>query len=208
MKDLVVLCADKMIEGAVEGLLRRPAALGIRPIGCEIKVHPQRDPGCYHQAAAFLRPLRSSFEHALVMFDRDWDGAPTQDAGKLAHDVQDSLASDWGQNASAIVINPELEVWVWSDSPVVEEKLGWVGHGIRLRPWLESKGLWSTGDAKPTDPKAAVLAAVREVKIPWTSAVCKELASKVGVHRCTDTSFIALKSLLSDWFGVADTDNA
>ena len=200
MKDLVVLCADKLIEGTIEGLLGRPGALGIRAIAYEIKVHPQRDPGCYHQAAAFLKPLRLSFEHALVVFDKAWDGAPSQDATNLALKVQLALGGDWGGNAGVVAIDPELEAWVWSDSPHVESELGWASRNARLRPWLQGKGLWDVDDAKPADPKAAVLAAVREARIPWTSAVCKALASKVSVQRCSDDTFNGLRSLLAAWF--------
>ena len=200
MKDLIVLCADKKIEKTLEGLFGRTEALRIRTIGYEIKVHPQRDPGCYHQAAAFLKPLHSMFAHALVVFDREWEGSPSQDAKKLAQTVKSALFADWEERAGVVVIEPELEAWVWSDSPHVEEGLGWAKKGVRLRAWLESRGFWQQGQAKPSDPKAAVTAAVKEARIPWNSAVCKQLASKISVDRCTDDSFSKLRTLLSSWF--------
>jgi hypothetical protein len=72
MTDLVVLVADKDMEQVVATLLgRRARALGIREIGCDVFVHPRRDPGCRTEAVGFLRTFRASHDHALVLFDRD-----------------------------------------------------------------------------------------------------------------------------------------
>ena len=74
-RDLVLLVADKSIAQAITGLLQRIQALGVREIDYEIHVHQQRDPGCRLDAAAFLRPFASRFEHALVVFDCDGCGS-------------------------------------------------------------------------------------------------------------------------------------
>jgi len=42
---------------------------------------------------------------------------------------------------------------------------------------------------------------VREVRRPWAAAVCRGLASKVSVERCTDAAFQKFLALLKDWFG-------
>jgi len=201
MKDLIVLCADKKIENTIDGLLGRPAALSIRQISYDIKVHAGRDPGCFHHAHNFLRPLRLQYDHALVVFDRDWDGAPSQSADLLEETVNGKLRIDWGQKAGSVVISPELEAWVWSDSPHVESELGWPPRIGNLRRWLEGKGLWADGSDKPADPKKAVEAATREARLPWTAAVCKGLAGKVSVERCTDDAFHKLRAILNSWFG-------
>src|SRR6266542_2862642 len=113
MKDLVCLAADKNIEAAVRGLLARPEALDIRDVTYDVFVHPRRDPGCYHEAHVFLRAFRRDYAHALVVFDRAWEGAPAQEAALLEGAVRERLGTDdW---ADVVVIDPELEVWVWSD---------------------------------------------------------------------------------------------
>jgi hypothetical protein len=203
MKDLVVLCADKKIEASIAGLLHRPEALGIGRVEFEIKVHPQRDPGCFHQAAPFLRTLRPSFMHALVIFDRAWEGAQPQEAREMTSMVQQALEPDWGDSAGVVVIDPELEVWVWSDSPHVEDVLGWRGRGPALRAWLATNGLWGGDGPKPEDPKLAVERVVREARVRWTAAACRKLAETVSVDRCSDESFRRLRNLLSRWFGQA-----
>jgi len=201
MKDLIVLCADRKIENTLEGLLDRPASLRIRQISYDIKVHSGRDPGCFHHAHNFLKPLRLQYDHALVVFDRDWSGAPSQSAEALEKATNARLKADWKGKAASVVISPELEAWVWSDSPHVESELGWPSRLGNLRRWLETKGLWSAGSDKPADPKKAVEAATREARLPWTAAVCKSLAFKVSVERCSDGSFHKLLAILQNWFG-------
>lgn len=198
MKDLVCLVADRSIEAAVRGLLSRPEALGIRQVDHEIFVHPRRDPGCFHEADAFLGPLRGRYQHGLVVFDRAWDGAPIQDANELEHAVGRCLGSDgWG---GVVVIEPELEAWVWSDSPHVEESLGWGDRTPALRAWLRQRGLWPAGSPKPLDPKAALEQALAAVRAPRSSAIHGNLARRVSVERCSDESFARFRSLLGIWF--------
>ena len=69
-KPLIILMADKNTEFAIKELVRRPAALGIRPIDFDCFRHPRRDNGVFNEAHDFLRPFLQ-WEYALVMFDRD-----------------------------------------------------------------------------------------------------------------------------------------
>lgn len=198
MKDLVCLAADKNIEAAVSGLLTRPEALGIRDVTHDVVVHPRRDPGCYHEAHVFLRSFRGGYGHALVVFDRAWEGAPSQDAALLESSMRERLAADgW---ADVVVIEPELEVWVWSDSPHVDECLGWRGRNPDLRSWLRERALWPAGSIKPPDPKAAVEEALAAVRVPRSSSVYRNLARRVSVQRCSDPSFDRFRARLRDWF--------
>lgn len=198
MKDLLCLAADKNIEAALRGLLGRPAAIGLRAVSFEVQVHPRRDPGCFHEAHEFLRPFRESYRHALVVFDRDWEGVPAQAATALEDAVRARLGGDgW---ADVVVIDPELEVWVWSDSPHVDDCLGWRERNPNLRSWLAQRDLWPAGSAKPRDPKLAVEQALAAVKLPRSSAVYGNLAGRVSVERCTDASFTRLRARLHAWF--------
>ena len=199
--DLICLVADKNMEAAVSGLLTRPQALGIRPITEEILVHPRRDPGCFHQAAELLSGYRESADHALVILDHAWDGMPAASAADVEHLLAEKLQSagmaGW---AIPVVIEPELEAWVFSDSPQVATTLGWTGHRPGLRPALESRGLWEMEVSKPADPKAALEWALREVKKPRSSSIYRELAGRVSTMRCQDRSFLRLRNQLRDWF--------
>jgi hypothetical protein len=201
MKDLLCLVADRNIEAALRGLFGRPQALGIRALDFDIRVHPRRDPGCFREAHEFLRPFRDEYAHALVVFDRAWEGAAARDAGVLEAEVRKQFdAQGWKDWADVVVVEPELDAWVWSDSPHVEECLGWSGRNPRLRDWLRQENLWTPQRPKPDDPKIAVERALYEVRIPRSSAIYGNLASRVSVERCTDASFARFRDVLRRWF--------
>lgn len=198
MKDLVCLAADNNIEAVLGGLLARPQALGLRAIEADLPVHPHRDPGCFHTAHEFLRQFRGSYRHALVVFDAVWAGAPSRDALVLEEEVRRRLGDDgW---ADVVVVDPEIEAWVWSDSPHVEECLGWRDRKPDLRTWLCEQALWTAGQPKPADPKTAVERALQAAKVPRSSAIYRKLARSVSVERCTDGSFARLRKCLLEWF--------
>lgn len=198
--DLVVLVPDKDIEQTLEGLLARPASLGIRVIeGMTIIVHPQRDPGVYHTAHELLRPYIGEASHALIVFDRAWEGAPSNDPEVLAGEVETRCRATWGDVVRCVCIEPEIESWVWSDSPHVGTVLGWENRE-ELRDWLRERGIWPSGASKPTDPKAAFEAATRQKRIVPSSSIFGDLARKVALRRCQDRSFSLLLEILRGWF--------
>jgi hypothetical protein len=200
VKDLVVLAADVSIEATLRGLLGRPKAIGIRPLQFDSHAHPRRDPGCYREAHEFLAPLRDQYRHALVVFDRNGSGS-TEPPEVIEEQVRGLFdASGWNGRADVVVIDPELEVWVWSDSPKVDEALFWAGREPALRAWVRSRGLWPDGRPKPVDPKRAVQLALEEVRIPLSSSVFSRLAATVSFERCVDPAFGRLRERLRAWF--------
>lgn len=200
-KDLVVLVADKNMEFAVKGLLSRPRALGVCPITSDLFVHPHRDPGCLLDGHSFLRPLVNRYSYALVIFDREGCGRKRLSRDELEQRVEDRLSqSGWSDRAASIVLDPELEVWVWSDSPHVESVLGWSGRQPNLRAWLAERGFVEANDPKPNRPKEATQEALRLVRKHRSSALYFQLATKVSVNRCVDPSFCRFRAILRNWF--------
>lgn len=200
--DLVWLVADKNMEAAARGLLGRPAALAIRPLVCEIVVHPRRDPGCFHDARAILDGYRDRAEHALVMLDRAWEGAPAANAADVESQLEATLERGCGVEwAKAVVIDPELEAWVFAQSPHVDRALGWEARQPSLRQMLEQSGLWPQQEDKPSDPKRAVEHALRAVHKPRSSSIYRQLAETVTLQGCQDRAFRRLTTLLRAWFG-------
>lgn len=201
MIDLVCLVADKNIQASIEAILGRHEALGVRAIQFETIVHPHRGPGCFHRAAELLKGYRDRAGHAIVVLDRAWGGAPANTGVELEHQLESSLRSaglvDW---ACAVVIDPELEVWVFSNSPHVENLLGWQGESGRLRQALSDQSLWPAGLPKPPDPKAAVEWALWRARKPRSSSIYRELAGRVSFDGCQDRSFLRLRDLLFGWF--------
>ena len=129
-KDLIVLVADKDMEYALKGLLARPAALGIRSVNADILVHPQHDAACAQRGVPFLAGFSDQYEYGLLMFDHEGSGKEDIPALDLQKQINEEfLRSTWGTRARAIVLSPELESWVWSDSPTLTT---WQGGKIEI----------------------------------------------------------------------------
>lgn len=201
--DLVVLVADKNMEFAVKGILTRVEALGIREVTATFHVHPENDPGCLLRGHLFLKLFVHQAAHALVLLDREGSGQDSNTREILESGIEGRLStSGWDDRAAAIVIDPELERWAWSDSPHVDSVLGWDGRNPCLRSWLKEKAFLKEGQIKPIRPKEALEQALRSVKKPRSSSLYQQIAQKVSLQRCVDPSFIKLKTILQGWFPV------
>lgn len=199
--DLAVLVADSNTGAAVRGLLARQESLGIRVVEYELYVHPERDSGCFLRAHDFLRPMHRRCAHALVLFDCAGSGRERLSRDALEDEVATRLSqAGWGERAAVVVLDPELEVWVWSGSPEVDRCLGWHGRQPDLRSWLAGEGLWNPRQAKPDDPKLATERALRKARKPRSSAVYEQLARRVSLQGCTDAAFVRLVGILKAWF--------
>ena len=200
--DLVILVADKNMEHAFRGVLSRGPSLGLRDIAATLYEHPEHDPGCRRKCHDFLRPFSKQYAHAIVAFDLEGCGREQLSRDALQLEIAEQLSKNgWGDRAAAIVIEPELDVWVWSDSPHVAAILGWKDREPALRIWLEQERLLTPGHIKPTKPKEAMEKALRLVRKPRSSALYELLAKKVSLERCVDPAFLTLKALLQEWFG-------
>ena len=148
-----------------------------------------------------LRTYRGRAEHALIVLDYAWGGVPAASGTDLECWIEDKLGrEDMVHWAVPVVIEPELEAWVFSKSPHVDTVLGWADRSPDLRAALKKRDLWKPEDPKPADPKAAVEWALREVRRPRNSSIYRELARKVSTRACRDRAFLRLKKLLQGWF--------
>lgn len=201
MTDLVVLVADKNMYHAVSGVLGRPQALGIRRVSWDLFVHPRRDPGCLNEAHEFLHQFVGEYGHVLVMFDQEGCGRNQLPAEGLADEVKQRLElNGWSDRVEVVVFAPELEVWVWSNSPHVAACLGWAGRQPSLREWLATISYWPLDEPKPPRPKEAMEAALREVRKPRSSAIYLELAERVSLQGHAEPAFLRFTQALQRWF--------
>lgn len=204
--DLVVLVADKDMQQALMGLLQRHQSLGIRTLTFNVFSHPEHDPACARLGVEFLSNLSSQYDHGLLLFDHEGCGREEDAPEKLQQSLNDEFArTDWGGRAKAIVIAPELEAWIWSESPNVDMVAGWHGRSPRLREWLAAQGFLPEDKSKPPDPKRAFHAALREVGTARSASLYRQLAETVSLQTCQDRSFAELKSILKAWFPPAGT---
>lgn len=200
-KDLIVLVADKSMEEAVEGVLSRPPSLGIQSIRWDTFRHSEKDAGCRTHGVAFLEPHVRSYRYALLMFDREGCGDETTPVEHLEESLRRDLQCLWADRADVVVIEPELDIWVWSDSPRVDEIIGWPAGSPSLRSWLASKEFLVSGQRKPSRPKEALETVLRHLGKPRSSSLYGDLARRVSLRRCEDRAFQNFKRIMQRWFG-------
>ena len=202
--DVVVLVADRDLEETVGVLLQRTDDLDVGSFRFEVRRHPNRDNGCRTGAANFLRPFLRRYRRSLVLFDRDGCGSDLS-REEIQGDVETDLSRNgWADRAKAIVIDPELEAWVWGDVVRISGILGWGDDAAGLRRCLRSRSLWEPRGAKPSDPKKA-MRTVMECAPPGSrrkrsARIFHEIASSAAVDRCRDPAFNELRRTLRAWF--------
>jgi len=123
----------------------------------------------------------------------------------LERSVESEISRNgWRDRARAVVIDPELEEWVWSGSPVVAKALGWGDRDDGLRSWLRQRGLWKRGRTKPDDPKTAMIQALqgapRTTRRRRSARIFGDIAAGAPVEGRQDPAFRKLKATLLEWF--------
>ncbi|MBX6387507.1 MAG: hypothetical protein IRZ08_00665 [Frankia sp.] len=201
LRDVVFLVADGSMEQLLRGFFGRAGYH--RTLGCgrfdvdpaqDVIVAARRDPEVYGLAHELLRPYLSSHARAVVMLDNDWKGSPGTE--KIRADVGRRLAGLWDEYA-VIVIDPELEAWIWQENPHVATALGCPPE---FRGLLERAGHWPAGRAKPPNPKEALEYLRDRHQADRSKAVFRRLAARISVKGCIDPAFLQLRDTLRDWF--------
>lgn len=199
MKDLVILVPDKNVQFGIDGLLSRRESLNIKQFSYEIFIHPGRDPGVYNYAADFLRPFSNQYSYALVFLDREGSG-PVGSVDEISKKIKKEIERNgWQNRVEVVVFDPELEIWVWTESPHTAEALGWNSYP-ELKAWLIQQGLWKQDTSKPERPKEAVEISLKGKQIPRSSSIYLEIAQKVTLNKCQDLAFKKFRGILQEWF--------
>ncbi|MFO8057476.1 MAG: hypothetical protein R6V10_09285 [bacterium] len=141
------------------------------------------------------------YDYSLVMFDRDFDKKKDRSASGLETEVKERLEQNgWEGRCEAVVIDPELENWVWSGSACVGEILKWPGSTADLKSWLIDKGKWDPESTKPGDPKGAMGTAMKEKRVKKSSSLFKKIGERSSLKDCSDRAFLKFKKTLQLWF--------
>lgn len=202
MKDLFVLVADEDMRQTMMALLQRHESLHIRPIAFEVERHLKRDAGCRADASRLLRPRLDQYHKAIVMLDKHGCGREDVARDAIQQEIEQGLAaSGWADRARAVAIEPELEAWVWASSNNVTKVLGWPKGYDDLKAWLMRHDLWLEEETKPSDPKAALKAVLRNTKRAHSASLFGELAKRTTWRYCQCPAFAELKHHLQRWFG-------
>jgi len=207
VRDCIFLLADLGMVAAFQGFFSRQNfhyTLGTAPFRFDPKQdiicdRAGNDPGVYTRAHELLRPYQSSHQHAVIVLDNAWDGSPGVD--KIRVDISSKMEQvGWDRNRFVvIVIDPELEAWMWQDNPHIAKAFRF-DKSPSLRMWLYKQGLWPLNSPKPPDPKLAFEKTLKVSKAKIPSVVFKKICSEVSVKHCVDEAFGLLKSTLQNWF--------
>lgn len=206
-RDCLFFVADKTMRETFLGFLSREdraAQLGcgnfdFDPAEDLFFAAGQNDPGLYTRAGSLLSPFLQSHRKAVVVLDCDWDGSPGQ-AQILLNITTQLQQSGWAlEDVIVIAIEPELEQWIWQDSPVLSDELR-MEAPQGLKATLSQRGLWRAEDAKPQSPKDLFIQLRRENNVKLSSSIFKRIASRVPVAACGDDEFRRLVAQLQAWF--------
>ena len=221
MRELAVLVADEGLKQMFQAFFARENFH--QSIGCtyfeiaanDIKCEAaQTDGAIYKRGHILARPLKYTHRRILIVLDRDWDGKRAKTAEEIRLNIESNLSRDWNEYA-VIVIDPELECWIWVTTtadnvtyevhPHVRQCLAYESD-VSLRKWLQDIGHWGVGESKPKDPKSAYLATIKHARsqgssIRQSNAIFAKIASRISPAACVDPAFIALRNKLISWFG-------
>lgn len=207
--DLIVLVPDNDIEQTIRGLLDRPQDLRISPITWELIKHPNHDPGCFNDGHNLLRTYHNRADYALSIFDHDGSGQEQKLPQEVEEETKLLLAKNgWSDRAEVVVIQPEIEEWIWSGSPVIDRVMGWSGLTPTLRDWLTNNGYYSDpGQVKPDHPKEAFRSALKESRKKPSAALFRQMADRVDFTNCEDRAFNRLLNILHNWFSPKEDES-
>lgn len=200
--DLVLLVSDGQMKQLVCTLLdNRTQAIGCRGVKYEPIVHPEKDTGCVNRPDGLLASYRNTHRHALVLFDREGCGQENKERAELEAQVERLLTHGWGDRARVVVMDPELETWIWSRSVHVANALGWTDKKLSVHEWLLEEGFLTEADqVKPVRPEEAAEAVLRHVRKPRSGAIYAAIAERASVTACEDPAFHKFRDTLREWF--------
>jgi hypothetical protein len=190
------------MQFAMQGGLDRPESLGTRPISFDFRQHPGRDGGARTNGAQVLALEKARFSHALLVLDHEGSGAGELGALALETQLDEQLKSTWSDRAKAIVITPEVDIWMWGSDNKLAEILKWPRQES-IRDWLRDAGFDVTENGKPQRPKESLEAVFRVCKRPRSSAAYQQIAAGISLARCEDPVFLRLRNQLQRWFPLA-----
>ena len=203
-KDLVVLAADGTIQRTIQTLLEeRRDSLGISALTVDFQTHRHRDSGCRTAPGEVINPLRNRYAKGMVVFDFHGSGERQRTAVELEADLEQELRNaGWGPDGiTVMVIEPELEAWVFGASSRQLERLVDWSQPTPISSWLELSGYVNPPEFKPSDPQSAFDEMLKLQGKRRSRRLFADLSRTVSLARCQDRAFnkfrAALQTLVS-----------
>lgn len=212
MRDIIFHLADRHMEDGLRAFFSRDNWHYV--LGCErFNIDPEsesdiyRVPGCtdggvWKHAHANLQLFKDKYRHAVIVLDAAFE--PHPGAAVLRDDIsRRMIASGWANDRfSVIVIQPELEAWLWAPNLNVALAFGYANFD-QLRGALEAEALWNAGEPKPHDLKGARDHAAKHGGKKTGGPIFKNVfgnISRRALDLCTEPGFEALRISVRTWF--------
>ena len=207
-RDCLFLVADGAMGNVVDGFLSKGHFEG--RLGCkqfkfdfdkDVLEAPRlgmgADGGVYKHCHSMLQENGYMETHDRLVVICDQQFGSENPAVEVRTNILETLRKNgWGNDrADVVVIDPELEVWIWQDSPHVQLAIGFRDIGS-LREALKKAGSWPEGENKPNEPKELFQKLCRQYRTPYSSALYRDIVEKVSVAGCRDPAFLQLLSTL------------
>jgi hypothetical protein len=207
MRDCFFLVADNNMRFAFEGFLTREnfhCSLECSPFNFDsaediLVASGDNDPGLYIRGHEILRPAKNTHKHAIVVLDAKWEGTPGRQV--ITEQLSSRIASTgWGrEDFQVIVIDPELENWIWQRNVNLAHFLRFDSLAKLLND-PDVQRYWSKEKPKPECPKKVLETLLKKQNMRRSSALYRQISSKVSVKDCQDSAFHLLRDTLRRWF--------
>jgi hypothetical protein len=212
MRDVIFHLADEHMEKGLKAFFARDDwhhALGCRQFEIDpenendfFRVAGHTDGGIWRHAGNNLRLFHDKYRYAVIILDADFEPRPGADI--LRREISETMIrAGWvAERFAVIVIEPELEAWLWSPNQNVALAFGHADFDL-LRGVLEREQLWNPGDAKPNDLKRARDRAARLGGKKTGGPIFKGVFSNISRRACdlcVEPGFMAMRTALQTWF--------
>ena len=208
---VVFLVADRAMETVFSKFLNRERFWqGLRCGSFDwdlVRDVQETDGGVHRRGHLILEPFRNTHEYAVVVLDSQFGGELP--ASRVQQDIETNLKGcGWpADRIAVIVIEPELEAWIWQNSPHVESAFKHKDKTQSLRDFLSAQRRWPAEAAKPPEPKATAEFLLKRNRAGTATAIYAKIAEKISVKGCVDPAFRRMRLALRTWFP-ADGEHA
>ncbi|MFZ4616679.1 MAG: methylation-associated defense system protein MAD4 [Rectinemataceae bacterium] len=160
----------------------------------------QNDPGLFLRAAELLSPRLGQYRHAVVMLDAEWEGAPPAEEQRMKIEAALHRAGWPVGSIAAIVVEPEIDAWLWTGKIHTSRALNWESYE-ELERFLVARRMIEPGEQKPGRPKEAAELALREKGKPRSAAIYRQVAEHASIERnCDEPGLRYLVETMRWWF--------
>ncbi len=200
--DLFVVMEGRRDRAVMEAVLNRPYDLGIQPITYEFDL---RFSAVRTGGPDAGRERRGEFRYVICLWDHQGSGEENKPPSRVQGEVQARLNRNTLKGFSkALVIDPELEIWLWRDRTAIASILEVDENRLTewLNDWRQAQFPKQTVETLLQQfPKEALEEVMRRAGEKPDAALYGRITAIANLQRWSkEPSFRRLCSTLRKWF--------